>query len=722
MKKNFTYCLMALLIFISFVTPVNAQVNGTAAKPLVSNAEKPVYYYIESASNGTVKMGTNNGLNLLGNLIYVPTTTSGVRLKHDLLANITGTTINLNADVALWQILNEGGLLKLKNKATGMYMDASDKAVTTTTYSFLATAYNTTPTQYYIKNSNTNPSNAWTLNNLDKWGYFTPSENSQIAWYFIVAPGSEANYADALNAQIKIDLQLKITEATNRLSGTKEGQDPGTFSAGSRNTLQNAIVAAQDVYDASGSTSQDYVNATNALSSAITTYNSAVVLPQLSTEGNERWYFIQGTRPANTYMTTMGVGGKINDAPVIPNDSQLWKLVENTTTANASTGFTLVNKLTGEYINTDVASGVEFVTSATMPGNKLRFIVSNELTGNVYRFWIENAVSSTPALRFHAGGSGNGNNAMNYTGSAADNCTWLFMDYSVALRVFLQTAISSAQSLIANTFEGAYFGQYSAESRTALSEATAVAQAIYADNTKTDDEIKSATLTINAAIASYKASINGPVSLISASGSNYRWYWIKSTSAHAYAQNKVISAGTRILGEKFTFEPKAAEVSDVQLFRFELTEDQTKVLNIINKAGGYMANNGAIATTSTADNNFALNLLAGGYSFNIKPTSLNAIHAQETGAHIVNWAGDAGTSSAWVFEYALETPRITTALNNSEMSEYKIKVSDRIISVEGESEFEIYSVTGQKLDKQFRLATGVYFVKLNNATVKVIVR
>lgn len=492
MKKNFTYCLMALLIFISFVTPVNAQVNGTAAKPLVSNAEKPVYYYIESASNGTVKMGTNNGLNLLGNLIYVPTTTSGVRLKHDLLANITGTTINLNADVALWQILNEGGLLKLKNKATGMYMDASDKAVTTTTYSFLATAYNTTPTQYYIKNSNTNPSNAWTLNNLDKWGYFTPSENSQIAWYFIVAPGSEANYAAALNAQIKTDFDAKVLQA---------------------------------------------------------------------------------------------------------------------------------------------------------------------------------------------------------------------------------------QSMLAASVEGTDFGQYSPASRTALSAAIADAVAVQGDNTKTNEELVAATNTLNAAITSYKSTINSsPVSLLAASGSNYRWYWIKSTSSLAYAQNKVISAGTRILGEKFTFEPKAAEMSEVQLFRFELTEDQTKVLNIINKTGGYMASNGAIATTSTANNNFALNLLADGYSFNIKPTSLNAIHAQESGAHIVNWSGDAGTSSAWVFEYAFETPRITTALNNSEMSEYKIKVSDRIISVEGESEFEVYSVTGQKLDNQFRLATGVYFVKLNNATVKVIVR
>lgn len=722
MKKNFTYCLMELLIFISFVTPVNAQVNGTAAKPLVSNAEKPVYYYIESASDGTVNL-SGGGKDYRGHLLYSPTSIDGVNFKHDLKATIEGASISI--DNALWQIVVESGVQKLKNKGSNLFLQDARFGKITTTNPFVLVTLNSPVQQYSLRNSNqANPAVAWNNtangNYLDRWSSTAP--NSQVAWYFIVAPGSEANYADALNAQIKIDLQLKITEATNRLSGTKEGQDPGTFSAGTRTALQSAIGAAQVVYDASGSVNQDYIDATNALSSAITTYNSTVVLPQLSTEGNERWYFIQGTRPANTYMTTMGVGGKINDAPVIPNDSQLWKLVENTTTTNASTGFTLVNKLTGEYINTDVASNVEFVTSATMPGNKLRFIVSNELTGNVYRFWIENAVSSTPALRFHAGGSGNGNNAMNYTGSAADNCTWLFMDYSVALRVFLQTAISSAQSLIANTFEGAYFGQYSAETRTALSEATAVAQTIYADNTKTDDEIKSATLTINAAIASYKASINGPVSLISASGSNYRWYWIKSTSAHAYAQGKVISAGTRILGEKFTFEPKAAELSDVQLFRFELTEDQTKVLNVINKSGGYMANNGAIATTSTADNNFALNLLADGYSFNIKPTSLNAIHAQETGAHIVNWPGDAGTSSAWVFEYALETPRITTALNNSEMSEYKIKVSDRIISVEGESEFEIYSVTGQKLDKQFRLATGVYFVKLNNATVKVIVR
>lgn len=481
MKKNFTYYLMALLVFSSFAGTLNAQVNGAAAKPLVSTAEKPIYYYVESAWNGTPSYN-NTSIDARGNLMYAPSGTSGVQLKHNPMATITSS---LSADNAIWQVVSENGIVKLKNKGVGLYLNDSKFAATTPSLSVTFTPITADPNQYNIKNNSTSSIVAWTNSNCDRLSSQYWGANGAAAWYFIVAPGSEANYADAL-------LDMKILEAQNLLSVTIEGSD---------------------------------------------------------------------------------------------------------------------------------------------------------------------------------------------------------------------------------------FGQYNAESRTTLSAAIADAVAVQGDNTKTNEELVAATNTLNAAITSYKSTINSsPVSLLAASGSNYRWYWIKSTSAHAYAQNKVISAGTRILGEKFTFEPKAAEVSDVQLFRFELTEDQTKVLNIINKAGGYMANNGAIATTSTADNNFALNLLADGYSFNIKPTSLNAIHAQESGAHIVNWSGDAGTSSAWVFEYALETPRITTALNNSEMSEYKIKVSDRIISVEGESEFEIYSVTGQKLDKQFRLATGVYFVKLNNATVKVIVR
>lgn len=62
---------------------------------------------------------------------------------------------------------------------------------------------------------------------------------------------------------------------------------------------------------------------------------------------------------------------------------------------------------------------------------------------------------------------------------------------------------------------------------------------------------------------------------------------------------KVISAGARLSGEKYTYEAKAAEISDAQLFRFELTEDKQKVQNIVNKLNGqYVSINGAIMDTA----------------------------------------------------------------------------------------------------------------------------
>ena len=487
MKKNFTYCLMALLIFISFVTPVNAQVNGTAAKPLVSTVDKPVYYYVESAWNGTPSLN-NTSIDARGNLMYAPTGTSGVQLKHNPMATITSS---LSADNAIWQVVSENGIVKLKNKGVGLYLNESKFAATTPSLSVTFTPITVDPNQYNIKNNSTSSIVAWTNSNCDRltsqyWG-----ANGAAAWYFIVVPGSEANYNEALAVQARLNLDAKILDAQNLLALTVEGS-----------------------------------------------------------------------------------------------------------------GFV-----------------------------------------------------------------------------------------------------------------------YSAESRSALSSAISDAIAVQADNNKTKAEIETAIATLNNAMNTYKTSGSvNPVSLLSASASNYRWYWIKSTSTLAYAQNKVISKGTRVVGDKFTFEAKAAEPADVQLFRFELTDDQTKILNIINKTDVYMASSGAVATASTVDNSFSLISLSDGRSFNIKPTSVAAIHGQENGAAIVNWAGDVGSASAWMFEFAMETAKVTTSLNDANQSDYKVRVFDHMITVDGEYEFEIYSVTGQKQNKYNSLSDGVYFVKLKDATIKVVVR
>jgi hypothetical protein len=70
----------------------------------------------------------------------------------------------------------------------------------------------------------------------------------------------------------------------------------------------------------------------------------------------------------------------------------------------------------------------------------------------------------------------------------------------------------------------------------------------------------------------------------------------------------------------------------------------------------------------------------------------------------------------------METAKVTTSLNDANQSDYKVRVSDHMITVDGEYEFEIYSVTGQKQKKYNSLSDGVYFVKLKDATIKVVVR
>lgn len=714
--------LLAALTIGAAAQFVSAQVNGSAAKPLVSTVDKPVYYYIESAANGTVVLKAGETNNYLGNLVYAPTATNGTMIKHDLKATITGAAISI--DNAIWQLVNEGGIVKLKNKGTGLYLDEARWGRTTVTSPFSAEALNTQYTansQYRLRNSNqASPAVAWYTtangNYLDRWGSTAP--NSQVAWFFIVVPGSEANYEELLSLGVKADLAAKITATQAVLTNTSEGTNIGQFSAGARTTLTNEITTAQGVYDNSSSTSANYITSIANLEAAKWAYLATAVTPVISNESTTKWYLIQGLRPANTYITSGGIGATVTGTTLVPNDAQYWKFVANTN--GTADGITLVNKATGEYINADLANNTNIATVAAMPVKNLRLIPSDIFTNGTARFWIENT-GSTLSFRLHAGNSA----TMNWYGNAYDNSSWLITEYITLLKSTLQTAITSAQTMLVNTVDGSEFGQYSGTGRSALSSAIATAQAVFADGTKTEQEVIDATTALNTAITNYKATCNTNVnSLLSTTQGMYRWYWIRNTATHAYAVGKVMSQGTRAVGAQFTYEAKVTnpKPNPVQLFRFETTIDG-KIANIVNGLGNVIASNGYIATTPTAENTFALNLLSDGISFNIKPASLNALHAQESGSHIVNWAGDAGTASAWVFDYAMETTVAdATALNQTEKSEYRISTVNRTITVEGVNNFEVYSVTGQKQNRERALQSGVYFVKIGDFTQKVMVK
>lgn len=484
MKTIFTYGMLALAL-IAGTGQLMAQVNGTAARPVVSTVEKPVYYYIESAWDGTPSLN-NTSVDARGHLMYAPTSTSGVQLKHNFKATITST---LSEDNAIWQIISENGVVKMKNKGTGLYLNESKFATSTPSLSATFSSIVAAPTQFTIKNNATSAIVAWTNTNCDRltsqyWG-----ANGPAAWYFIVLPGSEANYQEFYMLSIKNELAAKIAQAQTMYNATTQGAGFGQYPQSARQDLAASFASAQAVHDNVASTEQELVDATLAVLTAVNTYRTFIV-----------------------------------SDPELLTDTQ-----------------------------------------------------------------------------------------------------------------------------------------------------------------------------------------------------NYRWYWIRSTTVNAYAAGKVISSTGRLTGSKFTFEAKASEPVDEQLFRFELTDDKLKVKNIINKTGKFMAANGAVSDTAVVANTFSLVPLNDGLSFNIKPASVAAIHAQESGTHIVNWAGDGGSASAWVFDLALETPKVLTSVPEMEKN-YRIQVLNGRISVEGVDSFEVYSVTGQRQPLNVSLQQGVYIVKTSAFTAKVMVR
>jgi len=370
-------------------------------------------------------------------------------------------------------------------------------------------------------------------------------------------------------------LRNAITTAQNKLTNTLAGSDPGTYTTADRTTLGNAINTAITALSGS-STDAEYLTAKTNLETAVSTYTNSVITPQLSTPGDERWYYIQGTRPANTYLSSNGAGAQLSSKTVIPDDTQLWKFVTNTN--SPANGFAMVNKATGEYLNANTPYNTSINSVATMPTNNLQFIASDIYSDKIVRFWIENTAGSTPVFRLHAGNP----NILNWNGNAYDNSSWLILDYNVAQKVFLQTSINDAAGLLAGTTQGSYFGEYTAEARSTLQTAINTAQAVHDNPSATITEIQDQRTAIQAAIATYKAAANSDINgLVSTSPYKYRWYRIKNRN---YSSNDIISSnGVAENGGIIT--QNAGTATDNELWRFEINTGGTAV-KIINKATG----------------------------------------------------------------------------------------------------------------------------------------
>ena len=227
------------------------------------------------------------------------------------------------------------------------------------------------------------------------------------------------------------------------------------------------------------------------------------------------------------------------------------------------------------------------------------------------------------------------------------------------LKSSLLGRLTKATKLLNDTKEGSDFGQYTTENRDELRAEFDNSQAVYDNETSSIDEIKVAIQYIDLAMEKFKTTINkDPQVLISTNPDNYRWYWIRSYGYDSeWCYNKVISAGSRAVGERYIYEAKTDPPAENQLFRFELTEDKTSVLSIIDRLGNHMSATGYISAASTEGSTFSLNPQDDGIAFWIKPTTVAPLRANESGV-IDNWLYLAGGASSWVFDFAMDVPKI----------------------------------------------------------------
>ncbi|MBN2767079.1 MAG: hypothetical protein JXR27_11960 [Paludibacteraceae bacterium] len=642
MKKT---TLFIILIIFGITTQLTAQVNGTAAIPLASTPEKPVYYYIESAYNGSTGAKPATGISSNGMLLYSQTTDNS-NANYALKESITNVD-----DVATWRLEASGANIKIINKNT-WYLKTS---VNPTLVTLGATAEENILSQYAntfqfsIKPTTGNPVIAWHNdargNYLDK--YSSQGANSRTAWYFIVVPGYEDNYNDYYASYQVTLLGNQITAATSLLTNTVEGTEIFNYSAASRNNLQSAIDAAQAVYDNSTTSTQQAIDAIAALNLGIYNYKSSQVMPfNVSDETNTYWYQIHDKRSPAVYWNIATVGTTAN-------------ALGRTTSSNPTANTQLFKFVKAPYPNTGY-----YIYSKSDATNALSSPTTNN--GEIIRIdstpisWLfENAqtdhylISTETSLRQLNSYT---DKISYYNGGAADDGNnWMFIELDLTvLKDAYNQKRTEARELYTNTasYEGSDFGQFSAANRSTLDGVVSAEEAKDVE-TLSFNQLEENISTLQSAIDNFKSSVNKNInSLLSANPENYRWYSIRSTGTATYVSGKVISSTGRVLSNKFTFEVPGEPVTDTQLFRFEISDNQVKIRNKANSY--YMAADGAISETAAS---FALDQLTDGYSFNIKPASANAIHAQEAGSHIVNWPGIAGSASAWVFDYVTETAK-----------------------------------------------------------------
>ncbi len=170
---------------VTFTATFEKLGEGTVGVPA-----KGKYYFIQSANQG----GAGNGQgDFRNNVIYADGDADGL-LKHG--------SVPADENYALWEIIDDNGTQKLKNKGSKKYLHQSkNQDATGQAYSYTLIGSN----QYSMHNEGSNRTCAWWANgNLDKTSGAGELDGSK-AWYFVYhSDKSSTGVKDVINNKYQI--------------------------------------------------------------------------------------------------------------------------------------------------------------------------------------------------------------------------------------------------------------------------------------------------------------------------------------------------------------------------------------------------------------------------------------------------------------------------------------------------------------------------------------
>lgn len=445
--------------------------------------------------------------------------------------------------------------------------------------------------------------------------------------------------------------------------------------------------------------------------------NGTAIDPISSTLEDPIYFFIESASDGSVKYGGVQYTGDFRGEVIISPETRGTKLIHNTLASapnpdyalwavvNLNGKLYLKNKATGFYMigshSADTIAKTNEFKTQTLGQNQ--FLLRTAEVGSYTIAWQNNLCDRWS------------NSGMVANGLVA----WYFIiaepeKLQTALKSALNNKINEATTLLNATKEGEDIGQYPSDSRVQLTEDLDNAKAVYEYPQSTINDINVMIEYITQAIAAYKATINVHLAVFeSANPDNYRWYRIRNFGYDTpICFNHVISYTNRTVGEKYFYELPADSLTDSQIFRFEMNEDKSKVLHIIDRQGNYMSANGGIASTSTQGNDFEIQPQSDGIAFWIKPTSLAPLRADDNGS-ITNWLYMAGGASSWVFDFVKEMPKIprfenarTIAVTSSNTTQGAAFITDtREASIS--TDLESVSVTAEPVP-------GYFFVKWTN--------